>query len=88
MTPFIRIVLASAALSLTTAAGGVSAPAVLAPKGPAALQTEIESLRPAKVVWREIAWKSCPLEALREAREKRRPILTWVFLGNPTNERC
>jgi hypothetical protein len=57
-------------------------------KTPEAVRTEIEGLKPAKLAWREIAWKNCPLEALKEAREKQRPVLTWVFLGNPTEERC
>jgi hypothetical protein len=58
------------------------------PAGPEALRAEVEALRPPRVVWRDIAWKSCPLEALKEAREKNRPIITWVFLGSPVDERC
>lgn len=55
---------------------------------PEALQAQIESLRPTTLVWREIAWIDCPLEALKLSREKRKPILAWVFLGNPKDERC
>jgi hypothetical protein len=65
-------------------ADGASGPS----KTPEALKAEIEGLKPAKQAWRAIAWKNCPLEALAEARAKRRPVLTWVFLGNPTDERC
>ena len=53
-----------------------------------ALTAEIQALKPARHTWREITWKTCPLEALREARERNRPVLTWVFLGNPSDERC
>lgn len=53
-----------------------------------ALKAEVEALKPEKLAWSQIAWKNCPLEALKDAREKNRPVLTWVFLGNPTDERC
>jgi hypothetical protein len=55
---------------------------------PAALRAEIEALRPARHVWRAIPWKTCPLEALKESRERNKPVLAWVFLGTPTDERC
>jgi hypothetical protein len=57
-------------------------------KTPAAVQAEIAALKPKKLAWREIAWRNCPLEALKEAREKRKPVIAWVFLGNPADERC
>lgn len=75
--------LAALALGLAGAQG-----ASKAEKTPEALKAEIEALRPAKLAWREIAWRNCPLAALKEARAKNRPVLTWVFLGNPTDERC
>ncbi len=52
------------------------------------MKADIEAMRPAKHAWRDVAWKVCPLEALRESREKKRPVLVWVFLGNPNDERC
>jgi hypothetical protein len=55
---------------------------------PESLQAEIEALEPADHVWRAIAWKTCPLEALKAAREQQKPIIAWVFLGTPTDERC
>jgi hypothetical protein len=54
----------------------------------AVLQAEIEALKPKDHVWRRIPWKTCPLEALKAARTHKRPILTWVFLGIPADERC
>jgi hypothetical protein len=55
---------------------------------PEALRAEIDALKPARHVWRAIAWKTCPLEALKEAREQKKPVIAWVFLGIPTDERC
>ena len=56
---------------------------------PEALKAEIETLKPAKVAWREIAWKSCLLEGLKESREKKKPVLLWVFIDRPTDDaRC
>jgi len=58
-------------------------------KSPEALRAEIQALRPAKHVFREIAWKSCLLEALKEAREKNKPVLLWALGGQPgDNGRC
>src|SRR5437868_14671855 len=45
---------------------------------PEALQAEIEALKPGKVAWREIAWKSCLLEGLKESRAQGKPVLLWV----------
>ena len=54
-----------------------------------ALKAEIESLKVAKVAWREIAWKSCLLEGLKESREKKKPVLLWVFIDRPIDDaRC
>jgi len=52
------------------------------------LRKQVDELRPENHVWREIAWKTCPLEALKESREQKKPVLIWVFLGNPSDERC
>ena len=62
--------------------------AVQKPATPEALQAQIEALKPAEHVWRAIAWKTCPLEALQAAREQQKPVIAWVFLGTPTDERC
>jgi hypothetical protein len=56
---------------------------------PEALKAEIEALKPAKVAWREIAWKSCLIEGLTESRAKNKPALLWVFIDRPTDDaRC
>jgi hypothetical protein len=53
------------------------------------LHREIEALKAVKVAWREIAWKSCLLEGLQEARAKNKPALLWVFIDRPIDDaRC
>jgi hypothetical protein len=52
------------------------------------LRVEIEALKPAQHIWRAIPWKTCPLEALNASREQKKPVIAWVFLGVPTDERC
>lgn len=66
----------------------VLACAVAAAADPAQLRREVESLRPDRHAWREISWRTCPLEALAESRETGKPVLAWVFLGSPLDERC
>jgi hypothetical protein len=82
-----------AALSCLLIAGVVGAePSASPPKkglSPAALQAEIDTLKAPKVAWREIAWKSCLLEGLKESRAKNKPALLWVFIDRPIDDaRC
>ena len=59
------------------------------PATPEALKAEIEALKAAKPAWREIAWKSCLLEGLKESREKKKPVLLWIFIDRPIDDaRC
>ena len=58
------------------------------PRGPDALSREIAAMTPKEHVWRAIAWQNCPLAALAESRRTQKPVLVWVFLGNPADERC
>ena len=59
------------------------------PATPEALKAEIEALKVDKVAWREIAWKSCLIEGLKESREKHKPVLLWVFIDRPIDDaRC
>jgi hypothetical protein len=56
---------------------------------PETLKADIDALKAAKVAWREIAWKSCLLEGLQEARAKNQPALLWVFIDRPIDDaRC
>jgi len=74
-------------LALIGAAAAVAS-AQTPDRTPVQLKTEIESLRPERLAWREIRWINCPLVALRLSREQKKPVIAWVFLGNPTDERC
>jgi len=57
--------------------------------GPDALTAEIEALQAPRVAWREIAWKSCLIEGLRESRDKKKPVVLWVFIDRPADDgRC
>ena len=59
------------------------------PTTPEALKAEIEALKAAKPAWREIAWKSCLIEGLKESREKKKPVLLWIFIDRPVDDaRC
>lgn len=54
-----------------------------------ALKAEIDALKAPKVAWRQIAWKSCLFDGLRESREKAKPVLLWVFIDRPVDDaRC
>jgi hypothetical protein len=56
---------------------------------PDALRAEIQALEPAKLVWREIDWRYCLLEGIRDSREQKKPILLWAFINaDPSEERC
>jgi hypothetical protein len=58
-------------------------------KTPDALKAEIEGLKPAKLAWREIQWKTCLLEGLKESRERKKPVLLWVVgPGEALDGRC
>lgn len=58
-------------------------------RSPETLQAEIDSLRAAKVAWREIAWKSCLLDGLKESRAQNKPALLWIFIDRPVDDaRC
>ena len=56
---------------------------------PEALQAEIGALKAARVAWREIPWKTCLLDGLKESRASGRPVLLWIFIDRPTDDaRC
>ncbi len=59
------------------------------PPSPDALKAEIETLKAPEVAWREIAWKSCLIEGLKDSRAKKKPVLLWVFIDRPIDDaRC
>ena len=83
-----RSVLTGVALLFAAATLAQGPPAAKAPT-PEALRAEITALQAPRVAWREIAWKSCLLDGLRESRAKKRPVLLWVFIDRPVDDaRC
>jgi hypothetical protein len=59
-----------------------------ASRTPGELRADIEGLFAAgDVPWRRIKWHDCLLEGLKEAREKKRPLLFWVFIDRPAGDR-
>jgi hypothetical protein len=78
------------ALSLLVSAGALRGQGPADKAGSAeALQAEIVALRPAKVAWREIAWKTCLLDGLAASRAQGKPVLLWVFIDRPVDDaRC
>ncbi len=86
-----RVIVFSSLLAVLTSAvwGGEIEVAKEKARSPTALKAEIENLQAAKVAWREIAWKSCLLDGLRESREKNKPVLLWIFIDRPVDDaRC
>jgi hypothetical protein len=80
--------LCAALLTVTVGAQEPTTP-VTKPTTPEALKAEIEALKVAKPAWREIAWKSCLIEGLRESREQKKPVVLWVFIDRPADDaRC
>ena len=57
-------------------------------KNPEALRAEVQSLiATSDVPWRQITWESCLLEGLKRSREARKPLLLWVFIDRPADDR-
>ena len=53
------------------------------------LDADIAALKAERPPWREIPWKSCLLDGLRESREKKKPLILWVFIDRPVDDaRC
>ena len=76
--------------TLLAAAFVLAATATFAgPPPPEDLEKQARSLRVDDVAWRGIAWKSCLLEGLAEAKKTGKPAILWIFIDRPVNdERC
>ena len=56
---------------------------------PQAFEEELSGLAAPRLVWREINWRSCLLDGIRQARAEKKPILLWAFINSdPAEERC
>ena len=53
------------------------------------LKKEMDSMRLPNVAWRRIEWKTCLLEGLRASRRKNKPLILWIFIDLPVDDkRC
>ncbi|MGE3819776.1 MAG: hypothetical protein AB7I30_10090 [Isosphaeraceae bacterium] len=53
------------------------------------IQAEVEGLRTPAVAWRQVRWRTCLIEGLRESRDTGKPLMLWVFIDRPIDdERC
>ena len=56
---------------------------------PETIRAAIAELKAPDVAWRQIAWKSCLLEGIREAQKSKKPLMLWVFIDRPVgDQRC
>lgn len=64
-------------------------PAMLDASSPDELNAMVDGLRAPDVAWRKIPWKTCLLEGVRESRDQKKPIILWVFIDLPVDDkRC
>jgi len=53
------------------------------------LEAEIATMRVEDVAWRKIDWRTCLLDGLGESRAEDKPIILWVFIDRPVDDkRC
>lgn len=54
-----------------------------------AIAAEVHSLKQDEVAWRKIEWRTCLIDGLRESRERKKPVMLWIFIDRPVDdERC
>ncbi|MCH1505686.1 MAG: hypothetical protein L7V86_19050 [Verrucomicrobiales bacterium] len=53
------------------------------------LESEVAALRVEDVAWRKIEWKTCLLQGLKASQVEKKPIILWVFIDRPVDDkRC
>ena len=53
------------------------------------LKAQIAEMRVEEVAWRKIAWKTCLLDGLNASRNEKKPVILWVFIDRPVDDkRC
>lgn len=68
---------------------GQSNPTSAAVLSPVDLMSKVRSLKQEQVAWRQVEWRTCLIEGLKESRRQGKPILLWIFIDRPIDdERC
>ncbi len=84
MNKTLKCLAATILLAAPLATAGEGAPATLD-----SLRARIKALEVPDVAWRQIPWKSCLLEGIRESKRLDKPLLLWVFIDRPVGDtRC
>ena len=53
------------------------------------LRAEIEAMIVKDVAWRMIPWKTCLLDGIAASKKEKKPIIFWVFIDRPVDDkRC
>lgn len=58
-------------------------------RSPEQIRSVVDGLWKKDVAWREIQWRTCLIDGLRESRSAGKPVLLWIFIDRPIDdERC
>lgn len=53
------------------------------------LKSQITEMRVEEVAWRKIKWKTCLIDGLHASRKEKKPVILWVFIDRPVDDkRC
>ena len=53
------------------------------------VESKVRKLKQKDVAWRQIDWKTCLLDGLKESQKQKKPIILWIFIDRPIDdERC
>ena len=53
------------------------------------LKLQIAEMQVEEVAWRKIKWKTCLIDGLNASREQKKPVILWVFIDRPIDDkRC
>lgn len=53
------------------------------------IKQEIAGMKAEGVAWRKVEWRTCLIDGLRESREQNKPVILWIFIDRPIDDkRC
>ncbi len=53
------------------------------------VESRVRQMKQEDVAWRQIDWKTCLLDGLKESQKQKKPIILWIFIDRPVDdERC